>query len=31
MESHVMAFADKYSRLNHEVVNVEKLWNNKIK
>lgn len=31
VESHVMAFAAEYSRLNHEVVNIEKLWNNQIK
>ncbi|MDU4862470.1 MAG: Gfo/Idh/MocA family oxidoreductase [Terrisporobacter othiniensis] len=26
VESHIMAFAGEYSRLNHEVVNVEKFW-----
>lgn len=31
VESHVMAFAGEYSRLNHEVVNVKKFWNNQIK
>ncbi|WP_018591251.1 Gfo/Idh/MocA family protein [Terrisporobacter glycolicus] len=30
VESHVMAFAGEYSRLNHEVVNVKKFWNNQI-
>jgi len=31
VESHVMAFAGEYSRLNHEVVNVEKFWKYQIK
>lgn len=30
VESHVMAFAGEYSRLNHEVVNVEKFWKDQI-
>ena len=31
VQSHVMAFAAEYSRLNHEVVNIEKFWNSQIK
>ncbi|WP_419727143.1 Gfo/Idh/MocA family protein [Terrisporobacter petrolearius] len=30
VESHVMAFAGEYSRLNHEVVNMEKFWKDQI-
>lgn len=30
VESHVMAFAAEYSRLNKEVVNIEKFWNKAI-
>lgn len=28
VESHIISFAAEYSRLNHEVVNVEKFWDN---
>ena len=30
VESHVMAFAAEYSRLNKEVVNIEKFWDEAI-
>ncbi|MEN2256965.1 hypothetical protein AAIB48_04045 [Paraclostridium benzoelyticum] len=30
VESHIMAFAAEYSRLNKEVVNIEKFWDEAI-
>ncbi|EPZ59472.1 oxidoreductase domain protein [[Clostridium] sordellii ATCC 9714] len=30
VESHIMAFAAEYSRLNKEVVNIDKFWNEAI-